>query len=167
MTLVRAVADDEWPVVGWLWQAFKHDLAPIVSGFPYADGRYQHAVLDGYPGAGRTGYLAWEPHPNTGEQAPVAFALVDGLDDEVRDMAAFFVVPASRRVGTGRDFAAEVIARHPGPWQIAFQHENAAAGAFWRVVANDAFGERWTQDRREAPGKPEVPADHWILGETA
>ncbi|HEX4190881.1 MAG TPA: GNAT family N-acetyltransferase [Marmoricola sp.] len=162
---VREVAADEWSVVGWLWQAFRHDLAPVVDGFPYADGRYQHAALDGYPGPGKAGYLAWAPHPNDGEPAPVAFALVDGLEAEVRELAAFFVVTASRRVGTGRDFAAEVISRHPGPWKIAFQHENLAAGAFWRVVAADAFGERWVEERREVPGKPGVPADHWICSD--
>ncbi|MFL6061895.1 MAG: GNAT family N-acetyltransferase [Marmoricola sp.] len=162
MTLVREVADDEWSVVGWLWQAFKQDLAPIVDGFPYADGRYQHAELDTYPGPGRTGYLAWEPHPNTGESAPVAFALVDGLDEEVRHLAAFFVVPASRRVGTGSDVAAEVLARHPGPWKIAFQHDNTVAGAFWRRIAQQAWGTSWTETEVEVPDKPDVPPDHWI-----
>ena len=38
---IRPVTDDQWPIVAWLWQAFRHDLAPIVRGLPYADGRYQ------------------------------------------------------------------------------------------------------------------------------
>lgn len=162
MTLVREVADHEWSVVGWLWQAFKQDLAPVVNGFPYADGRYQHAELDTYPGTGKVGYLAWEPHPSTGEDAPVAFALVDGLGDDVRHLAAFFVIPASRRVGTGSDVAAEVLARHPGAWKIAFQHDNTAAGAFWRRVAQRAWGTGWNETEVEVPDKPDVPPDHWI-----
>ncbi|MFL6158796.1 MAG: hypothetical protein ACJ72D_22125 [Marmoricola sp.] len=32
-----------------------------------ADGRYQQAQLDGYPAPGKVGYLACEPHPNSGE----------------------------------------------------------------------------------------------------
>ena len=68
---VRAVGDDEWPVVGWLWQDFRHDLAPVVNGFPYADGRYGHERLDEYPKGDGAGYLAWAPHPNTGQEAPV------------------------------------------------------------------------------------------------
>lgn len=47
--IVRPVADDEWGIVAWLWQDFRHDLGVIVNGFPYADGRYQHAWLDEYP----------------------------------------------------------------------------------------------------------------------
>jgi predicted acetyltransferase len=160
---VRPVADDEWSVVAWLWQAFRHDLSEVVNGFPYADGRYRHTVLDTYPGPGKVGYLLWEAHPNTGEAAPVAFALVDGLDGDARELAAFFVVPATRRVGTGRDFAADVIARHPGPWRIAFQEENLGAGAFWRVVATDAFGPAWTEEQIPVPDRPDLPPDHWIL----
>ena len=42
-------------IVAWLWQAFRHDLAPIVNGLPYADGRYQAAPLDAFPVARRRG----------------------------------------------------------------------------------------------------------------
>ena len=38
---VRRVGEDEWQIVAWLWQCFRHDLALVVSGLPYADGRYQ------------------------------------------------------------------------------------------------------------------------------
>ena len=160
--IVRPVADDEWPIVAWLWQDLRHDLAPVVNGFPSADGRYRHEWLDEYPGPGRAGYLAWAPHPNTGEGAPIAFALVKGLDDPVRELAAFFVVPAARRDGVGRRLAAHVLGRHPGAWEIGFQHGNEAAGAFWRSVARDVWAEGWTEEQRPVPDKPHVPADHWI-----
>jgi len=62
---IRPVGDDEWELVAWLWQAYRSDLAPIVRGLPYADGRYAHGPLDGYPGPDRAAYLAWQPHPNT------------------------------------------------------------------------------------------------------
>jgi len=159
---VRPVADDEWPVVAWLWQDFRHDLAPVVHGFPYADGRYRHEWLDEYPAPDRGGYLAWAPHPNTGEDAPVGFALVRGLDAASRTMQAFFVVPAARRGGLGRRFATDVVERHRGPWEIPFQHDNAAAVAFWRAVASDVWGDAWVETDEPVPGKPDVPPDHWI-----
>jgi len=159
---VRPVADDQWPVVGWLWQDFRHDLAAVVHGFPYADGRYRHEWLDEYPAPDRCGYLAWAPHPNTGEDAPIGFALVRGLDAGRRTMQAFFVVPAARRHGVGRAIAHDVIARHPGPWAVPFQHDNAAAVAFWRRVATEAWGTDWTETAEPVPGKPDVPPDHWI-----
>ena len=166
MTLeLRPVADDEWEVVAWLWQAYRSDLAPVVHGLPYADGRYAHGPLADYPADDRAGYLALQPHPNTGEDAPVGFALVSGLDGERRHMDAFWTAPAARRGGLGLSLAAYVVDRHPGPWAIAFQHDNTAAAGFWRRVAADVFGVEgaaWTEQRRPVPGKPEVPPDHWI-----
>lgn len=159
---VRPVAADEWDVVAWLWQDFRHDLGAVVNGFPYADGRYRHEWLDEYPSPGRQGYLVWQPHPNTGEDAPVAFALVRGLEEPPVVMQAFFVVPAARRTGLGRRFALDVLGRHPGRWAIPFQHDNTAAAVFWRAVAAAAWGEAWTETEEPVPGRPDVPPDHWI-----
>jgi predicted acetyltransferase len=161
-TDLRPVADDQWPIVAWLWQAFRHDLAPVVKAFPYADGRYNHEWLEAYPGPGRVGYLAWAPHPNTGEDAPIAFALLKGLDEPRTEFASFFVVPVARRGGLGRRFALEVIGQHPGAWEIGFQHDNVPAARFWRAVAEDAWGDGWLETEEPVPDKPDVPPDHWI-----
>ena len=160
--IVRPVADDEWGVVAWLWQDFRHDLGAVVHGFPYADGRYQHAWLDEYPRRDGAGYLVWQPHPNTGEDAPVAFATVRGVGSGTCTMQAFFVVPAARRGGLGRRFALDVIGRHQGAWEVPFQRDNARAAEFWRVVATDAWGDTWTETEEPVPAKPDVPPDHWI-----
>ena len=161
--VLRAVADDEWPIVAWLWQAFRQDLADVVQGLPYADGRYQARALQAFPSADTAGYLVRRPHPNTGEESPVAFALVDGLEAGRRTVVGFWVAPPLRRTGLGRRLALEVLARHPGPWEIGFQHENPSAGAFWRRVADLAFGEGgWTEVTRPVPGRPQVPPDHFI-----
>ena len=161
---IRPVGDGEWDVVAWLWQAYRSDLAPVVNGLPYADGRYSHGPLDSYPGPDRTGYLAWQPHPNTGTDAPVGFALVLREDDRW-DMEAFWTAPVARRGGLGLALATHAIRSHPGAWTIAFQHDNVAAAGFWRRVATDLFGaegEAWTEEERPVPGKPDVPPDHWI-----
>jgi hypothetical protein len=156
------VAGDQWSVIAWLWQAYRSDLADVVNGLPYADGRYQHRQLDRYPSPGAAGYIAWKPHPNTGEDAPIGFAIVDGLQQERRSIAAFWVAPAARRGGTGRALALDALSRHPGPWAIAFQHANTGGGVYWRRVADAAFGDRWSEAQRPVPGRPDVPADHWI-----
>jgi predicted acetyltransferase len=68
-----------------------------------------------------------------------------------------------RRGGVGRQLAAEVLARHDGPWSIGFQHDNVKAGAFWRGVAEEVFGPgRWSEEQRAVPGLPGVPPDHFI-----
>ena len=160
---IRAVSDEQWGILRWLWQAFRQDLASLVEGFPYADGRYQAAVLERYPHAGGAGYLAWRPHPKTGEDAPVGFALVDGLKGERRSIVGFWITPAARRDGVGRVLAMDLLARHPGPWEIAFQQDNLAAGSFWRCVADAAFGRGgWSEAVRAVPDLPDVPPDHFI-----
>ena len=160
---ILPVDDHQWDIVAWLWQAFRHDLAPVVHGLPYADGRYSRGQLAAFPSADGAGYLAWRPHPRTGEDAPVGFALVDGLLADRRTVAGFWVAPAARRGGTGTELALDVLARHPGAWQIAFQHDNLAAGTFWRSVADAAFGPgRWTETERPVPGRPSVPPDHFL-----
>jgi predicted acetyltransferase len=160
---VRPVSDDQWVIVAWLWQLFRHDLAPVVNGLPYADGRYQAAQLQRFPSPDGAGYLAWQAHPNTGEDAPVGFALIEGLTGDQRPVAGFWVAPAVRREGIGRRLAIEVLSRHEGPWSIAFQHDNVGAGRFWRKIADTVFGPgRWSERQRPVPGRPHVPPDHFI-----
>ncbi len=160
---VRPVADDQWAIVAWLWQLFRHDLAAIVSGLPYADGRYQAGPLARFPSDDGVGYLAWRPHPRTGEDAPIGFALIDGLTGDRRSVAGFWVAPVVRREGIGRRLAIEVLSRHDGPWSIGFQHDNAGAARFWRDIAGIVFGPgRWSEEQRPVPGLPHVPPDHFI-----
>lgn len=157
------MADDQWGIVAWLWQLFRHDLATIVNGLPYADGRYQAARLARLPSPDGAGYLAWRAHPKTGEDAPVGFTVIDGLNSERRSVAAFWVAPVVRREGIGRQLAIEVLSRHDGPWSIGFQHDNASAGRFWRGIADTLFGPgRWSAEQRPVSGLPHVPPDHFI-----
>lgn len=161
-TVIRAAEGSDWQALAWLWQAYRHDLAPVVNGLPYADGRYQTAGLPSGPSPDRDVRLAWSPHPRTTQPAPVAFAVVDGLIGQRRTMQAFWVAPAARRGGLGRRLAAEVIAAHPGPWAIPFQHDNRDATAFWRAVADEAFGvDGWSESRTPVPVDG-APDDHWI-----
>jgi hypothetical protein len=161
---VRAVPDDEWEIVAWLWQAYRNDLSDVVKGLPYANGRYQSARLARYPSPNAAGYLAWRAHPTTGEDAPIAFAVIEGLVGDRRSIEGFWVAPAARREGTGRKFALDVLSRHEGPWTIVFQHDNVGASHFWRSVAEVAFGSgRWSEEERAVPGLPDVPPDHFVF----
>jgi predicted acetyltransferase len=160
--VLRPVAEDQWGIVGWLWQAYRADLSAVVHGLPYADGRFAHGPLDAYPAADRAGWLAWAVHPNTGAPAPAGFGLVSGIGGAARTIDAFWVAAAARRSGVGRRLAVDLLGRYPRPWTIAFQHDNATAGHFWRAVATDAGGTAWTEEERPVRDRPDVPADHWI-----
>jgi hypothetical protein len=160
---IRPVLDNQWDIVAWMWQLFRHDLAPIVNGLPYADGRYQARQLERFPSPDGAGYLAWRAHPKTGEDATVAFTVIDGLGGDVRSVLAFWVAPVVRRDGVGRQLATDVLSRHSGPWSIGFQHDNVAAGAFWRDFADVFFGRgRWSEHLRPAPGLLDAPPDRFI-----
>lgn len=155
--------EQEWDVLAWLWQCFRHDLALTVGALPYADGRYQAQDLPRAPSADRVAYLAWRAHPKTGGQASVGFAVVDGLTGRRRGLAALWIAPVVRREGLGQHLALDVLGRHHGPWSIAFQHDNPAAGRFWRTVADLAFGPgAWDEQERPVPHRPDVPPDHWL-----
>ena len=160
---VRPLEEDQWGVLAWLWQCFRHDMAIIVSGLPYPDGRYQTRGLPERSSADVAGYLAWLPHPKTAEPAPVGFALVEGLTAQRRTLTALWVAPVVRRDGVRRRLARHVMNAHPGPWTVAFQHDNASAGRFWREVADEAFGAgAWREEEHQVPVVPDAPADHWI-----
>lgn len=160
---VRPVEDDQWPMVAWLYQLFRHVLALVVRGLPYADGRYNHRLLDAYPSPDHHGYLVWRDHPNTARPAPVGFALCERVSPVRWSVGAFWVSPVVRGEGVGTRLALDVLGRHGPEWEVAFQHDNAAAGRFWRRVADASFGPGgWSERRQPVPHRPDAPADHVI-----
>lgn len=96
---VRPVSDDQLEIVAWLWQLFRHDLATIVGGLPHADGRYQARPLQAFPSSDGAGYLAWRAHPKAVVDAPVGFAIVDGLQGDRRSVVGLWVAPVVRGSG--------------------------------------------------------------------
>jgi predicted acetyltransferase len=61
----------------------------------------------------------------------------------------------------------EVLLKHPGPWEVAFEADNEAAVRFWRRTATDIAGRNWTEERRAVPTQPDAPPDVWISFSTA
>jgi predicted acetyltransferase len=69
------------------------------------------------------------------------FTMTRRLEDGARSVAEFFVVRRHRRLGVGRTAAHQMLRRHPGRWQLSFDHANQAAARFWPgVVAEIAEG---------------------------
>ncbi len=64
-----------------------------------------------------------------------AFALVHRTDRT--EMAEFYSFPEFRRSGIAMEFARQILARFPGPWELTQFGTNVGAIAFWRRVIAD------------------------------
>ncbi|MFH9040029.1 GNAT family N-acetyltransferase [Streptomyces sp. NPDC017966] len=154
---IRPAGHADRPVVERLWLMFRHDMSEFQGLLPNADGTFRSERLHmafTEPG--------WAPYLAVMGDRPAGFAFVRGLDGPARVMNSFFVARGARRTGAGLRMAREIVARHPGAWDIAFQDANAAAVRFWRRVATEIAGEAWTEERRGVPDQPDLPPDVWI-----
>ncbi len=155
---LRDLTDDDRPLVERLWQLYSHDMSEVRQTLPNADGLFKPGRLPGYFGdPDRRGHLV------TCEGAPVGFAFVEGLLGQTRTIGDFFIARGVRRRRVGYQVARELLARHPGGWEIGFQTGNPGAPEFWRRVATDMVGAAWREELRPVPNKPHIPHDHFIV----
>jgi len=159
---VRLASAVDHAVVERLWLMFRHDMSEFDDLLPAPDGTFRSDRL----------HMAftdedWAPYLLTSDEHPVGFAFVRSLNSPTRVLNSFFVVRGARRTGIGLRAVQEVIAKHPGSWDIAFQDENTTAVRFWRRVATEIAGHAWTEERRSVPGRPGLPPDAWISFNTA
>jgi predicted acetyltransferase/ADP-ribose pyrophosphatase YjhB (NUDIX family) len=156
-----AEGDRDWEVVEHLWQLYFHDLSEFRGTTPRPDGTFRRGHLGWYDrdDQDRVAYVA-----RLGDR-PVGFALVRGLTGDSRHMGEFFVVRAARRDGIARAFAEYVVRAHLGPWEIAFQEDNARAARFWRRLGAEVLT-GIAEELRPVPDKPYIPPDVWLTGST-
>jgi predicted acetyltransferase len=84
------------------------------------------------------------------DDRPVGFALVSRPLRNQRDqidycMAEFFVTPAARRLGVGRDAACLIFNRFAGTWEVTEFLYNKPAVAFWRAIVSDYTAGRFRE----------------------
>ncbi|MFI9248487.1 GNAT family N-acetyltransferase [Streptomyces sp. NPDC053069] len=154
---VRLATPEDRPTVERLWLLFRHDLSEFEGALPGPDGTFRSECVEyafTRPG--------WAPYLFLKDERPAGFAFVRGLDGPVRVLNSFFVVRGARRRGAGTHLVRDVLRRHPGTWEIAFQDTNPAAVRFWPHVARELAGRAWTRELRPVPDRPELRADVWI-----
>ncbi|MEQ4716976.1 GNAT family N-acetyltransferase [Nonomuraea sp. B19D2] len=159
---VRLATGADYATVERLWLMFRHDMSEFQGGLPHPDGTFRSERLHSAfhdPG--------WAPYLITSGDHPVGLAFVRALDGPARVLNSFFVVRGARRGGIGLRAVKEIVVRHPGNWEIAFQDANVGAVAFWRRVATEIAGDDWTEERRPVPNLPNDPPDVWISFKTA
>lgn len=154
---LRVAEAADRPVLERLWLMFRHDLSEFRGVLPNPDGTFRSdRLLAAFDDPDWVAYLL------ISDDRPVGLALVRGLKSATRVLSGFFVVRGLRRSGIGRRAVRQVLDRHPGRWQVAFQDDNPAAAHFWRRVATDLAGDAWTEDRRPVPDQPQLRPDTWI-----
>jgi predicted acetyltransferase len=155
--LVRHADAADHPVMERLWLLFRHDMSEFDGVLPDPGGTFRSDRL-------RMAFTDanWAPYLIASDGHPVGLAFVRNLAGPTRVLNSFFVVRAARRSGIGLRAVREVVTRHPGPWEIAFQDANVGAVGFWRRVATEIVGDAWTEERRPVPNRPELPPDVWI-----
>ena len=154
---VRLASEADRPVLERLWLMFRHDMSEFTGALPNPDGTFRSERL-------QAAFTSedWAPYLITSADRPAGLALVRALTTSTRVLNSFFVVRGARRAGIGLRAVQQVVARHPGSWEVAFQDANAVAVSFWRRVATEIAGDGWTETRKPVPGLPDVPPDVWI-----
>ena len=159
---IRPATPADRPTVERLWLMFRHDMSEFATGgqpqLPNPDGTFRSERVDAAFGGGGD----WAPYLFWSGEGPVGFAFVRGITAPTRVLNSFFVVRGARRAGMGLQAVRDVVARHPGHWEIAFQDANPGAVAFWRRVGEDLSPGEWTEERRPVPGRADLPPDAWI-----
>ncbi|MFJ9681865.1 GNAT family N-acetyltransferase [Streptomyces sp. NPDC101194] len=154
---VRLADEADRPTLERLWSMFRHDMSEFSGALPRPDGTFRsdrlHAAFT---------QADWAPYLVTSGEFPVGLAFVRSLTGPTRVLSSFFVVRGVRRTGIGLRAVQEVVTKHPGPWEVAFQESNDAAVGFWRRVAAEIAGDAWAEERRAVPGRPDLPPDTWI-----
>ncbi|MER6328632.1 GNAT family N-acetyltransferase [Streptomyces sp. NPDC014983] len=154
---VRPATPEDRPAVERLWLMFRHDMSEYQGGLPAADGTFRsERVESAFTAPG------WAPYLLTCGDGLAGLAFVRGLDGPVRVLNSFFVARGVRRGGVGLRAAVDVLRRHPGRWEIAYQRGNAGAEAFWHRVAEEVAPGDWDRAERAVPGRPSLPPDLWL-----
>ncbi len=154
---VRLAGEGDRAVVERLWLMFQHDMSEFWGGLPFPDATFRSERLRAaFSGADSAAYLF------TKGDRPAGFAVVRGLTEQRRVLTSFFVVRGARRSGIGLRAFQQVVERHPGPWEVAFQDGNTTAVRFWRRAAEAIAPGAWTEERRPVPSRPDLPPDVWI-----
>lgn len=156
--LIRRVDASDRPLMERLWLVFRHDMSEFHGRLPRPDGTYRTEWLENV----LTGHPEWAGYLISLGDAPIGFCFMRALQQPVHVLNAFFMVRSVRRHGYGLQAVQQVLARHPGPCDVAFQDNNEKAVRFWQRVATEVSGDAWTQEARPIANKPDAKPDQWI-----
>ena len=134
--LIAATADQE-PILANLLELYCHDFSEITALHLNSSGRFGYAPLPLYwQESGRYPFLVKVNNNLSGFVLVKKGSEISG-DQDVWDIAEFFIVRGYRRHGIGMRAAHDVWKKFPGYWEIRVLPENQGGEAFWkRAIAS-------------------------------
>jgi len=151
---VAPAPPDQQPILANLLELYAHDFSDFHGIELGADGRFGYKSLSLYwSDPGRHPFLVRIDGKWAGFLLVKRGSEVSG-NENVWDMAEFFVVRGYRRRGVGTQIAHEVWKRFPGAWEVRVMPANVSALVFWahaiarftgkvHPVVVEHGGERW------------------------
>jgi predicted acetyltransferase len=138
---VIPAAPDQEPILANLLELYAHDFNEFHNLELGPDGRFGYKHLSLYwREPGRYPFLVKVDGQLAGLVLVKRVEEVSG-NENVWDMAEFFVVRGYRRRGIGTGVAHEVWRRFPGRWQVRVMESNGAAHRFWTQAISEFVGE--------------------------
>ncbi len=134
---VVAATADQQPILANLLELYAHDFSEITELNLDSNGRFGYPPLPLYwQEAIRYPFLVKVDDTLAGFVLVKKGSHVSG-DENVWDVAEFFIVRGYRRHGVGMRVAHEIWTRFPGRWEVRVAERNRAGQAFWsRAVAS-------------------------------
>ena len=150
--VIPATAEQE-PLLANLLELYAHDFSEFYDVEIGADGRFGYKHLPLYwSEPGRHPVLVWVESKLAGLVLVKRGSNVSG-NENVWDMAEFFVLRGYRRRGIGTHIAHEVWRRFPGLWEIRVMESNISAQHFWESTISLFMGVAFHPIRVEKDGQ--------------
>ena len=150
---VTPAGKEQESVLANLLELYAHDFSEFHDLEIGADGRFEYRYLRLYwTEPGRHPFLVQVEGKLAGLVLVKRGSEVSG-NENVWDMAEFFVLRGYRRRGLGTHIAVEVWRRFPGRWEVRVMESNASACQFWASAISEFVGDEILPVQVERDGK--------------
>lgn len=144
---------DQYPVLANMLELYAHDFSEFLPLELGDEGRFGYKNLDLYwSDMSRQPFLAKFQGKLAGLVLVKRGSEISG-NEEVWDMAEFFILRRYRRRGVGTELAAKVWRRCPGLWEIRVAANNVPALQFWNSTIARFTGQSAKSVRFEIDGR--------------
>jgi predicted acetyltransferase len=134
---VHLATIEDKSAIASMMESYLHDMASFTAAKPDVAGRYSYRFLDDYwttegVAEGRIPYLIIADETISGFAFINRYSRLGSAD--TYNVAEFYVKDSRRGNGVGKKAVEQIIAMHPGGWEIAVLRANTPALAFWTSV---------------------------------